>query len=234
MESIEMSGRTVEEAVQAALQQLGMTEAQVDIEILKSGKPGILGLGAEEAKVLVRPRQPINTNTTKQQSPSLDGAQLPDYIVQAREILTQLLSAMNISATVEVVPYSALTEGSEGPPLALNIKGEDLGILIGRRGQTLAALQYIVNLILFQKTRGSQRVIVDVEEYEQRRYKALQALALKLAEQVKRNRRSVTMEPMPANERRIIHLTLAKMPDITTESTGEGENRKVIIAYKRR
>jgi spoIIIJ-associated protein len=119
------------------------------------------------------------------------------------------------------------------PVIALDVTGGDLGILIGRRGQTLVALQYVVRLILAHQAEARVPVVIDVEGYKQRRYEALQALALRVAEQVKTKKRAFALEPMPAYERRIIHLTLAGDPDVTTESTGEGETRKVVITPKK-
>ncbi|MBI2287496.1 MAG: KH domain-containing protein, partial [Chloroflexi bacterium] len=113
--------------------------------------------------------------------------------------------------------------------IALDVKGDDLGILIGRRGQTLAGLQYIVRLIVGHQTKNWVPIVIDVEGYKQRRYQALQVFARNLAEQVKAKGTPFTMEPMPAYERRIIHLTLADHPDVTTESIDEGDFRKVMI-----
>jgi spoIIIJ-associated protein len=116
--------------------------------------------------------------------------------------------------------------------LQLNVKGDDLGILIGRRGQTLAALEYVTKLMVVQRLKTWLPLTVDVAGYKKHRRDSLQKLALYLAEQVKSRRRAVPMEPMPADERRIIHLALADHPDVSTESIGEGENRKVVISPK--
>ena len=114
--------------------------------------------------------------------------------------------------------------------VGLNIEGEDLGILIGRRGQTLASLQYIVRIMVSCKTSQWLPIVIDVDGYKERRYQALQALAGRMAEQVKARRTSFSMEPMPAYERRIVHLTLAENPHVTTQSVGLGEARKVVIS----
>jgi spoIIIJ-associated protein len=118
-------------------------------------------------------------------------------------------------------------------PVVLNLKGDNLGILIGRRGQTLASLEYIVRLIVAGKLKAWLPLSVDVAEYKKRRRDSLQSLALRLAEQVKSRHRAITLEPMPPSERRIIHLALANHPDVTTHSIGEGEDRKVVILLKR-
>jgi spoIIIJ-associated protein len=153
-----------------------------------------------------------------------------DIAEKAKDVLETLLDLMGISATV--VPLSGLTLG-EGEATAtgitLDIKGEDLGILIGRRGQTLSCLQYIVRLIVGNQTKEWLPIIIDIEGYKQRRYNALQALALRMAEQVKAKGVPFTLEPMPAFDRRIIHLALAENPDVTTQSSGEGEERKVVV-----
>jgi spoIIIJ-associated protein len=131
---------------------------------------------------------------------------------------------MGVEGNIEVL--------STRPPLQLNVKGDDLGILIGRRGQTLAALEYVTKLMVVQRLKTWLPLTVDVAGYKKHRRDSLQKLASYLAEQVKSRRRAVPMEPMPADERRVIHLALADHPDVRTESIGEGENRKVVISPK--
>jgi spoIIIJ-associated protein len=142
----------------------------------------------------------------------------------ATDVLTKLLKLMELKAKVEVLSHEI--------PIALNIEGDDLGILIGRRGQTLSSLEHIVKLIVAGRLRAWLPLTVDVAGYKKRRRDSLQKLALHLAERVKSRRRAITLEPMPADERRIIHLTLADHPDVITHSIGEGENRKVVILLK--
>ncbi len=151
----------------------------------------------------------------------------------AKNILETLLDLMDIPASVTF--SDEFTDDEEGATssVGLNIEGEDLGILIGRRGLTMASLQYIVRLIVAQKLQVRPPIIIDVEGYKQRRCERLRVLAERLAEQVKIRKIPFTMEPMPAFERRVIHLALANYPDVTTESTGMGENRKVVIIPKR-
>jgi spoIIIJ-associated protein len=149
----------------------------------------------------------------------------------AKDILETLVTMMGVEASVE--PEVKPAVGEETPPsINLDIKGDDLGILIGRRGQTLACLQYIVRLIVGHQTEVWVPIIIDVEGYKQRRYEALRALAWRLAEQVKARGVPFTLEPMLAYERRIIHLALADHSDVTTESIGEGEARRVVIRPK--
>jgi len=217
MESLEISGKTVEEAIQRALEKLGVNREEVEVTVIKEGKSGILGLGAEEARIRVRSlvEMPEKEN---------------DVAEVAKRVLEALLTMMEIAASI-VPQVKAFVEGESEvtAPITLDIKGDDLGILIGRRGQTLSCLQYIVRLIVGHQTKTWVPITIDVEGYKQRRYEALRALAWRMAEQVEANGMPFTLEPMPAYERRIIHLALAEHPAVTTESIGEGEARKVVI-----
>ena len=217
MKSLEASAKTVEEALQRALEQLGVDQEEVKVTVLSEGRQGIFGLGAEEARIRVEPLVPL---------PEKEG----NMIEVAKDVLETLLIMMGMTASV--VPQAApLVDEKEGAtaPIAFDIEGDDLGILIGRHGQTLSCLQYIVRLIVAHQTEAWVPITIDVEGYKQRRYEALQALAWRMAEQVKARRVSVTLKPMSAYERRIIHLTLADHPDVTTQSIGEGEARRVVI-----
>ncbi len=154
-----------------------------------------------------------------------------DIAEVAKNALETLLSLMEVSASV--MPSAALLAGGEEEgatdSITLEIEGEDLGILIGRRGQTLSCLQYIVRLIVGHQTKVWLPIVIDVEGYKRRRYDALQALAWRMAEMVKTRREPFALEPMSAFDRRVIHLALADHPDVTTQSSGEGEARKVVI-----
>ena len=214
MKELEISGKTVDKAIQVALEQLGLSEDQVEVVVLKKGRSGVLGMGAEEARIKVKPL--------------LVPGEKADVVKVAKEVMEALIKFMRITADV-----SATQSATGELPVTLEIEGDDLGVLIGRRGQTLTSLQYIVRLIVAEKLKMWVPINVDVAGYKKRRYESLQNLALRLAEQVKRNRRLIMLEPMPADERRIIHLTLADHPDITTQSMGEGEVRKVAILLKK-
>ena len=217
MKNLEMSGKTVEDATQLALKELGVNLEEVKVTVLNEGKHGVLGMGSEEARIKVESLVPVPENG--------------DIADTARGILETLLSLMGVVADV-VSPDKPFTEGDTTVAITFNIKGDDLGILIGRRGQTLSCLQYITRLIVGHQTDVWMPIIIDVEEYKQRRYEALQTLAQRIAEQVTANGESFTLEPMSAYERRIIHITLAKHSDVTTRSIGEGEARKVVILLK--
>jgi spoIIIJ-associated protein len=148
----------------------------------------------------------------------------------AKNILDTLLELMDLEASVTLShEFTVSNEDGTTSSVGLNIEGEDLGILIGRRGQTMASLQHIVRIIMAHKMQVRVPIVLDVEGYKQRRCEGLRALALRLAEQVRTRKAPFTMEPMSAFDRRIIHLALADHPDVTTESTGFGESRKVVI-----
>ena len=152
----------------------------------------------------------------------------------AKSVLEKLLSLMDLSGKVTPSDeFTAVDENGETSSVGLNIEGEDLGILIGRRGQTMVSLQQIVRLIMARNMQFRLPIVLDVEGYKERRCEGLRALALKLANQVDTRKMPFAMEPMSAFERRVIHLVLADHPDVTTESTGVGESRRVVIIPKK-
>ncbi|MBI4497393.1 MAG: protein jag, partial [Chloroflexi bacterium] len=216
------------EAVNLALRQLGANRAEVDIVVLSEGRSGIFGIGAEDARVRVTRLAPPVVVA------SLPASTEPEAVTQAREIIERLLDAMHLDAEVMPTepPPHGVPPGVE--PLAFDIQGEDLGVLIGRRGQTLAALQYLVNLMASRVLPEKSFVVLDVEGYRRRRYDTLHALAQRMAERVRATGQSITLEPMPPAERRIVHVALHDHPDVTTQSIGEGESRKVAIIPRRR
>ncbi len=211
MESLETSAKTVEEAVALALEKLGASRDEVEVVVLKEGKPGFLGLGSEEATVRVLRRQ---SEEERQAA-----------VILAKEVLERLLSLMKVSASIE-----EKEPPEEGRALIfLEITGDDLGILIGRRGQTLSSLQYLLYLMVGHQLKARVPVTIDVAGYRERRQEALRNLAWRMAERVMATGQPVPLEPMPASERRIIHLALQDYPGVITQSNGEGEDRKVTI-----
>ncbi|MCS7206938.1 MAG: protein jag [Dehalococcoidia bacterium] len=215
-QQVEVSARTVEEAIELALRQLEATRDEVEVEILSRGKSGFLGFGAELARVRVRRVPKVS---------------LPPAAATAKEVVDTLLKSMGVSAT------ATLGQPRSDSPKAtvIEITGEDAGLLIGRKGETLRALQFLVNLITAHRLGGSDTpILLDVEHYKERRTKALQNLALRVAERVAQTGHPVSLEPMPPAERRIIHLALANHPAVKTESVGEGEKRKVVVVPKGR
>jgi len=156
-----------------------------------------------------------------------------DITETAKHILGKLLTLMGVAGSVVSQPQSTAEGGQESTAsVALNIEGDNLGILIGRRGHTLSCFQYIVRLIVGHQTKTWVPIVIDVQGYKQRRYHTLQTFARNMAEQVKAREAPFTLEPMPAYERRIIHLALADHPYVFTESIGQGEARRVVILHK--
>ncbi|MFC1941560.1 RNA-binding cell elongation regulator Jag/EloR [Chloroflexota bacterium] len=221
MESLEISAKTVEEAIQRALEQLGVSREEVEVTVVNEGKSGILGLGTEEAVVRVQTLVPALEKESN----------IADI---AKGVLERLIALMGVAGSV-VSQAQPIVEGEEeaGASIALDVNGDDLGILIGRRGQALSCLQYIVRLIVGNQTKDWVPIIIDVGGYKQRRYQALQTFAQQMAEQVQAKGEPFTLEPMSAYERRIIHLALSDHPDVITESTGQGEARRVVILPKK-
>ena len=198
------------------MEQLGVTREEVEVTVVREGKTGVLGVGAEEAIVRVGPLAAVPR----------EKGNIAEIV---EDILETLLTRMGIDASVaQAEPF---VEGEEGDiaPIAFDISGDDMGILIGRRGQTLSCLQYIVRLIVGYQTEMWVPMTIDVEGYKRRRYETLRALAWRMAEQVRVKGTLLTLEPMPPYERRIIHQTLNHDPDIITRSDGVDEARRVVI-----
>ena len=156
-----------------------------------------------------------------------------DEVDLAKRTIDDLLRAMGVDAAVGLSEGFAPTDDKEPGALSFNIEGEDAGLLIGRRGETLSSFQFVLNFILSRKTQSRTLVLLDVEGYRERRSEVLRSMAFRLAERAATTGRSVAMEPMPARERRIVHMALADNAKVTTESIGEGEDRKVTIVPKR-
>lgn len=211
LRSVEASGKSVEEATEKALAELGAGREEVEIQILSQGGRRLLGLGTQEARVRVTLRPPEPEE---------------EVALVAKEVLERLLRGMGIEARVSLRPPDL----PEGPnPIVLDITGQNLGILIGRRGETLRALQYITRLIVYRRLHQWAEIIVDVEGYKKRRERSLTQLARRMADRATLLGQAVSLEPMPPHERRIIHLALRDHEGVTTESIGEGDRRKVVI-----
>ena len=295
VESIEVSGKSVDEAVTQALSRLGKRRDEVEITVLQLPSRGAFGIGSKEARVRVSVRSGLlSAVITPEMADAILGpdetfpeeelymeeeeeegefegeeefeegeieeeeqfisstsfvpelssdlglgdvsvaeGEMQEVEVPTREdveitvdVLQHILRYMNIHANVQV---------RSNNPLTLNIHGihENLGLLIGRRGETLAALQLLVSLIVGHRTKHRMRIVVDAENYRERREENLRSLALRVAQQVRNYRRSIALEAMPPHERRIVHIALSDSKDISTESIGEGEARRVVISLKR-
>ena len=208
----EITAKSVEEAIEVAMHELDVGRDEIEIEILNSGRTGFLGIGSELAKIRAR---------------KLSAHE--DAGARAMEVVSRILSFLSPSATCTL--KSAHNEESGGP--LIDIDGEDSGLLIGRRGETLRALQMFVNIIVNKQRDKLVRIQLDVQEYRKRKDTALSEMARRVADKVTATGRSITLEPMGAAERRIVHVTLADDPKITTLSDGSGNDRRVAINPKR-
>jgi len=227
--SIEVSARSVDEAILKALQELGLGRDEVEVEVVKQGSRGLLGLLSEDAVVRVTAKVPASVEEAPAPSVVIDQHELAQLGI---EILQNLVSYMGLRARVtrESAPLESQT-GSDA--VLLNVSGEDLGVLIGRRGETLRDLQFLACLIISRHIQSWPNLIVDVEHYKSRREKSLIDLARRMADRVRTTAESVSLEPMPPHERRIVHLALRDDPDVFTESVGQAERRKVVIMPKK-
>lgn len=206
METVEKVGKTVEEAVEQALADLRIDRENAVIEVLEEPSKGLFGLlGHRPAKVRVSVKE----------TPSL----------RARQFLEKIFRVMDLSVKMEIM--------EKDNDLLINMSGSGLGVLIGRRGETLNALQYLVNLSVNKNQLKRSKIILDVEGYRRRREQALERLALRLAEKAKRRGKNVVLEPMNPQERRIIHTALQGRNDIYTYSEGEEPYRKIVISPRR-
>jgi spoIIIJ-associated protein len=226
-QSVEAIGTTVEEAVGRGMDALNATRDQVSVDVIESGG----------GRMMARVRVTLLPQTTGE-SPAETAPLTGDEMQAARDVLRQMLRHMRVQAEVDVRQAEAEDEHDEsapgGPPLILNLAGDDLGILIGRRGETLRDLQYLARAIVSKQAGRNVNLVVDVEGYKARREQALRQMAARMAERVVATRKPIALEPMPANERRIVHLALRNHPSVTTQSVGQGESRKVTLVPKSR
>ncbi len=216
--SVETTGRTVDEAIEHALEDLNATRDQVEVQVLTEGSRGMLGFVLELAEVrvtVVRPQAEPEPPLDPDQQAAADAAQ---------EILEKLLVGMGLPARVIRRPPR-----DPDDPVILDVKGQDLGILIGRRGETLRALQYLTRIMTTRQLGRYSQIVVDVDGYKARRERSLSQLARRMADRAIRDGRSVPLEPMPPHERRIVHVSLRDDDRVTTRSSGEGGDRKVVI-----
>jgi len=239
----EVTAASVEEAIETGLADLELSIDDVDVEIIDDGSKGFLGLGTRPSKVKFVLKEGIQIpekmlSMLAEKKASSEKVEKPvnnveDPILRvARETVSELLEQMKISAQVT---STFLDDGKEEEQdsVLVEITGNDLSILIGRKSETLNSLQYIASLIVGKRLEKWVPLTIDVEGYRGRRERQLTQLALRMAEQAIATGRRQTLEPMPANERRIIHLALRDHPQVMTESTGEEPNRKLTIVLKK-
>ncbi len=205
MRIIEKTGKSVEEAIEVALEELGVNREEAEVEVLEEPNKGLLGIiGTKQAKIRVKVEEIIDAEG------------------KITNFLHEVLTEMAICSHLEI-------EEKETGQFYVNISGEDLGLVIGKRGQTLEAIQYLTNIVVNKNNQSRIRVMLDAEGYRQRREDALKQLANRLAHRVEKNKEAIMLEPMSALERKIIHTTLQDNLQVTTRSEGEEPNRKVVI-----
>lgn len=229
--TLEVIAPTVEEAIAKGAKDLGLNPSDVDVEILDDGSKGLLGIGGRQARV----RLTVKDGASPIESPEKEvGSDVPldenteNAISIARETVAELLDKMDIQAEVN----AHLGESDDSryrPPIIVDVNGNDLSILIGQRAETLNALQFITRMIVGKEIGQAAHIVVDVEGYRTRREASLRHLAQQMAEQATSSGRRQTLEPMPPNERRIIHMELHDNPDVVTESIDQDPRRKVTI-----
>lgn len=241
MKIVEKSGKTTDEAIEAALKELGVLREDVEVEILEYPTRGLFGfIGSRAAKVKVcLPEKQIKKSQVEkkysvfesEKKTSLNKLEKAVTIYEeepvkfALEFLDKIFSKLGVKVKNEVTQDNGF--------IYLSFSGDDLGILIGRRGETLDSLQYLVNLVVGKKTEQKYRIILDVEGYRKRREETLIKLAQRLSEKVKKTGHNIVLEPMNPHERRIIHTALQNDIKIRTFSEGEEPYRKVVITKKR-
>lgn len=239
MDLIEVSGRTLDEAVQAAALELGVSTDAVDYEMVEEGTKGFLGLGQVPTTIKARikdgytgpieppaqkPEPAVPIEDVSDQEPVLEGGE--DYVEKAVRMVRDIVKAMGLDAVVTL--KSADTE-----EMLIEIDGPDSAILIGRQGQTIDALQYLVGLILNRDFDTRRRIILDAEGYRARYQQLLEAKAREYADAVKSAGKEAVLDPQPARDRRMIHMALADDPDVYTYSEGIGDERHVVISPKK-
>ncbi|MBA4397206.1 MAG: hypothetical protein C0394_07480 [Syntrophus sp. (in: bacteria)] len=241
METLEIEAKTIDDAIEKACRDFGVSREKLNIEIISEGSSGFLGLmGGRKARIkagLLSIDATLNMPTTALQPEAVE--KIPEAVItpaefdhsaaadsaavgeRAKAVLEGILAHMGVSAPVSVEE----TEES----IMLNIKGDGGGLIIGRRGQNLDAIQYIVNKSANRSGDGRRMIIIDTEAYRKRREESLVTLAEKLGEKVKKTKKAVTVSHMNAQDRRIIHMALQNDASLTTKSRGDGEYRKIVI-----
>ncbi len=206
MKSITVTGKTIEDAIKSGLQQLQVSEDRIKVTVLEQPTKGLFGLiGSKDARVEIE--------------------LVPDPIDEAIAFLRDVMDGMSLQAEIQTEDM-----GIDGQGIV--ISGPDMGMIIGRRGQTLDALQYLVNIVANRHSKEHIRIVLDAEQFRKRRRKTLEELAQRLATRVIKGHKEIILEPMTPQERKIIHSYLQENPKVTTFSKGEEPNRKIVIALK--
>jgi spoIIIJ-associated protein len=241
--TLEIIAPTVEEAIAQGLAQLGLTADAVSVEVLDAGTKGFFGLGKPQVRVRLTVNPPGGAETAEpgpaasepepQAVPVIESESTLEHdplLDRTEEVVSKLLHLLNLEAQVSA--SYADSDRDDRRNILVDVRGRDLSILIGRRSETLSAFQYVASLIVGKEAGQFVQLTVDVEGYRDRREKQLIQMAKRMADQVAKNGRRQTLEPMPSAERRVIHIALRDHPLVKTESVGEEPYRKVTILPK--
>ena len=232
IKTLEKSARTEDEAIAAALAELGMDRDDVSVEIVERAKSGFLGIGASPAVIRVsyeaedEPEVPAAPKAEAPAAPAKPAAvvdESADY-AEIRKFLTGLLERMGVTADIEISPR-------ENGGVNVNLSGSGMGAIIGRRGETLDAIQHLTNYVVNRGSEKRMHISVDAECYRSKREESLTRLAEKMAEKAIKYKRSMALEPMNSYERHVIHTALQNYEGVTTSSTGVEPNRRVVVSY---
>lgn len=247
---LEVIAPTVEEALQKGLAQLNLPEEAVEVDVLDAGTRGLFGLGSRQARIrlIVKPPQahttpavpaekPAAASSAQQQAAAQEPAEVDEQdptLRMAIQVVTELLEKMKVRAKVTATfRQPEEDDRTDEPVVMVSIEGNDLSVLIGRRSETLNALQYITSLIVAKRLDHWVPLMIDVQGYRARRELQLRQMARRMADQAVHTGRRQVLEPMPASERRLIHMELREHPLVRTESIGDEPNRKVTISLKK-
>jgi spoIIIJ-associated protein len=241
--TLEIIAPTVEEAIAQGLEQLGLTADAVSVEVLDTANKGLFGLGKSQVRVRLTVNGPESEEAVEVEPAAFESDPEPAPVQKAaptlehdvlldrtESVISKLIHMMGLEAQVSA--HYGDTDRDDRRYINVDVRGKDLSVLIGRRSETLNAFQYVASLIIGKDTQQFVQLTVDVEGYRERREKQLVQMANRMADQVAKNGRKQTLEPMPSAERRIIHIALREHPAVTTESTGEEPYRKVVILPK--
>ena len=235
---LEKSGRTMEEAIAAALAELGRSEEEISVEVLERAKSGFLGIGAQPALIRVSyevPDEPVRSETeapAPKKAEKKPEAKKPAPVDETgefaavRTFISGLMERMGVEADIEI---SRRDNGG----INLNLSGSGMGAIIGRRGETLDAIQHLTNYVVNRDSDKHMHISVDAENYRAKREESLTKLAEKMAEKAIKYKRSMALEPMNSYERHVIHTALQNYEGVTTSSTGVEPNRRVVVSYVR-
>ncbi len=233
--TLEVIAPSVEEALARGLEQLGVPKEMVDMEVLDEGSRGFLGIGSRQVRVRLSLKD-AEESPVAPPAPVADSAAAPvqdeSLLAYAEQVTSEMLGLMKVAAKVSA-QYAKTPDAEGGLPMQIDIHGDDLSVLIGRRAETLNALQYLLALIISKQATHWVQVVVDVEGYRSRRERQLRQLARRMADQVIRSGKRQVLEPMSPAERRIVHLELRDHAEVKTESVGEEPNRKISIVLKK-